>query len=191
MTRRRKAGAKLNGALKGRSNKRFDRSGINSHFIVNLNQFADSSRPVNRGVRCYSLASRQGYMNPLKLILTIKVVFTAVFWSLPLLFFPKRAAKLLGMPVPQPILFAHLLGAAFLALLVGYILGLLDLSHGRGVSNTVWVGVVSNGLAFLILLIFAEQWNRWGTRAVIYMWGSTAMTLLITLGLVVFGVVYN
>jgi hypothetical protein len=130
-------------------------------------------------------------MNPLKIILTIKIIFTAVFWSLPLLFFPKHAARLLRIPVPQPILFAHLLGAAFLALLAGYIMGLLDLDRGKDVSNTVWVGIVSNGLAFLILLIFAGQWSKWDTRAAVYMWGSTAMTLLITLGLIVFGVVYN
>jgi len=130
-------------------------------------------------------------MNPLKIILTIKVFFTAIFWALPLLFFPKHAATLLGIPVPQPILFAHLLGAAFLALLAAYILGLLELKHGKDVSHTVWVGIISNGLAFLILLIFAGQWKRWGTRAEIYMWSSTTMTLLITLGLIVFGVVYN
>ena len=127
-------------------------------------------------------------MNALKIILVIKIVFTAIFWSLPLLFFPKRAAELLRMPVPQPILFAHLLGAAFLALLVGYVLGLLDLSHNKGAGNIVWVGIVSNGSAFLLLLIFAGQWSKWGTRAAAFLWVSTAATLLITLGLVVFGV---
>lgn len=123
-------------------------------------------------------------MSPLKIILTIKIIYTAIFWSLPLLFFPKRAARLLAISAPQPILFAHLLGAAFLALLVGYVLGLLDLANGKEVVNTVWVGIVSNGVAFLLLLIFAGQWNKWGTRAAIYMWSSTAVTLLITLGLI-------
>src|SRR5215218_2871717 len=130
-------------------------------------------------------------MNPLKLVLTIKIIFTAIFWALPLLLIPKQAARLLRIPVPQPILFAHFLGSAFLALLAGYILGLLELNHGKDVSNTVWVGIISNGSAFLILLLFAGQWKRWGTKAKIYMWGSTIMTLLITLGLIVFGVVYN
>ena len=130
-------------------------------------------------------------MNPLKIILTAKIIFTALLWALPLLFIPKHAARFLGIPVPQPILFAHLLGSAFLALLAGYILGLLELNHGKDVSNTVWVGIISNGSAFLILLLFAGQWKRWGTKAKIYMWGSTIMTLLITLGLIVFGVVYN
>jgi len=130
-------------------------------------------------------------MNPLKIVLTIKIIFTAILWALPLLLFPKCAARFLRIPIPQPILFAHLLGAAFLALLAGYILGLLELIHGNDVSNTVWVGIISNGLAFLLLLIFAGQWKRWGTRAEIYMWISTTMTLLLSLGLIVFGVVYN
>jgi hypothetical protein len=130
-------------------------------------------------------------MNPLKIVLTVKIIFTALVWALPLLFIPKHAARCLGIPVPQPILFTHLLGAAFLALLAGYILGLLDLNQGKDVSNTVWVGIISNGVAFLLLLIFAGQWRRWRTKAEIYMWSSTIMTLLITLGLIVFGVVYK
>jgi hypothetical protein len=127
-------------------------------------------------------------MSALKFILIVKIVFTAFFWSLPLLFFPKRAAKLLHMPVPRPILFAHLLGAAFFALLVGYVLGLLDLCHGKGAGNTVLVGIVSNGSACLLLLIFARRWSKWRRGAAIYLWVSTAVTLFITLGLVVFGV---
>ena len=130
-------------------------------------------------------------MSPLKIVLTIKIIYTAAFWSLPLLVCPRRAAKLLGIPAPQPILFAHLLGAAFLALLVGYVLGLRDLANGKEAGNTVWVGIVSNGVAFALLLIFAGQWRRWGARGAIYMWSSTAVTLLITLGLIVFGGVYN
>ena len=130
-------------------------------------------------------------MNPLKIVLTVKVIFTALFWSLPLLLFPGYAASLLGIPAPRPVLFLHLLGAAFLALLAGYLLGLLDLHHGREVRHTVWVGIISNGSAFLILLMFAEEWSGWGTRASIYMAGSMVMTLLITLGLIVFGVMQN
>jgi hypothetical protein len=127
-------------------------------------------------------------MNPLKIVLAVKVVFTALCWSLPLLLFPEYAASGLGIPAPQPVLFLHLLGAAFLALLTGYLLGLLDLHHGRDVSHTVWVGIISNGSAFLILLIFAGEWSGWGTKASTYMAGSMVMTLLITLGLIVFGV---
>lgn len=127
-------------------------------------------------------------MNPLKVVLTVKVVFTVLFWALPLLLFPKRAARLLGMPEPQPVLFSHLLGAAFLALTAGYVFGLLNLEQDKAASDVVWVGIISNGLAFIILLMFAGQWSKWGTRAALFLWVSTAMTLLITLGLIVFGV---
>lgn len=127
-------------------------------------------------------------MKALKFVLIVKVVFTALFWSLPLLLFPERAAELLLIPVPQPILFAHLLGAAFLALLVGYVLGLINLSHNKRADDVVWVGVVSNGSAFLLLLMFAGQWSKWGTRAGAFLGFSTAATLLITLGLLRFGV---
>lgn len=126
-------------------------------------------------------------MNALKIILIVKVVFTAVCWSLPLLFFPERAAELLRISVPQPILFAHLLGAAFLALLVGYVLGLRDLYRNKEAGNVVRVGIVSNGSAFLLLLMFAGQWSKWGTRAAAFLGFSTAATLLITLGLAKFG----
>src|ERR1051325_1035913 len=42
---------KLNGAINGLPNKRFDRSGISLPLIARLGAGADSSRPVNRGVR--------------------------------------------------------------------------------------------------------------------------------------------
>jgi hypothetical protein len=93
--------------------------------------------------------------------------------------------------VSQPILFLRLLGAAFFALLSGYILGLRDLHYGRDAHNTVWVGIISNGVAFVVLLAFKSEWSGWDTRARLYMYGSSIMTLLITLGLIVFGVVRN
>lgn len=131
-------------------------------------------------------------MNPLEIVLIIKIVFTAFCWALPLLFFPGYAADRLGIqlsqPVSQPILFLRLLGAAFLALLSGYILGLCDLHYGKNALNTIWVGIISNGVAFIVLLVFKAEWIGWGTRARFYMYGSSIMTLLITLGLIVFGV---
>jgi hypothetical protein len=122
-------------------------------------------------------------MNPLKIILIIKIIFTDFFWSLPLLFFPRYAARILGIRLAQPI-FLHLLGGAFFALLSGYILGLRDLHYGKDAHNTVWVGIISNGVAFIILLVFRAEWCGWGSGAMVYMGGSAIMTLLITLGLI-------
>jgi hypothetical protein len=90
------------------------------------------------------------------------------------------------MPEPKPMLFLRLLGAAFLALVVGYISGLLGLSRGDDVRDIVWVGITSNGLASLILCFsgFKGAWKEWGILARIYMWVSALATALITLGLV-------
>jgi hypothetical protein len=130
-------------------------------------------------------------MKPLEIVLMGKIIFTLFLWALPPLLFPKYATRLLGIPPSQPILFLRLLGAAYLALAVGYTLGLIDLYHGKEAQNTVWVGILSNGLAFIILLVYRSEWKRWGTRASVYMYSSTIATLLITLGLIVFGVIRN
>jgi len=130
-------------------------------------------------------------MSPLEIVLIIKIGFTAFCWALPLLFFPRYAADRLGIQLSQPILFLRLLGAAFLALLSGYILGICDLHYGRDAHNTIWVGIISNGAAFIVLLAFKAEWSGWDRRARFYMSGSSVMTLLITLGLIVFGVMRN
>jgi hypothetical protein len=122
-------------------------------------------------------------------VLWVKVLFTLIFWSLPLLAFPTSWFVCMGMPEPRPILFLRLLGAAYLALVVGYISGLCRLGRGDEVQDIVWVGITSNGSAFLILLLFGTTgaWKEWGILARSYMWISTLLTASITLGLVVTG----
>jgi hypothetical protein len=92
----------------------------------------------------------------------------------------------MGMPEPKPLLFLRLLGAAYLALVVGYTCGLRRLARGDEVQDIVWVGITSNGLAFLILLLFGIMgaWTEWGIWAQIYMWISVVITASLTLGLV-------
>jgi cation transport ATPase len=127
-------------------------------------------------------------MSCLHVTLLIKIIYTTFFWFIPLLFFPAFAARWLGIPVPQPILFAHLLGAAFGALLVAYVNGLRDSRKGRNIQRVVVVGVVSNGVACLLLVLFVGEWRQWGgAGAQVYMWASTAMTFLITAGLIICG----
>jgi hypothetical protein len=86
-------------------------------------------------------------------------------------------------------LFLRLLGAAFLALVVGYTSGLRRLGRGEDVRNVVWIGITSNGLASSILLLsgMTGGWNEWGILAQSYMWVSAFATALLTLGLVVAG----
>jgi hypothetical protein len=125
----------------------------------------------------------------LAIVLWIKVLITLTFWSLPLLTFRASWFVRLGMPEPRPMLFLRLLGAAYLALVVGYISSISRLARGDDVRDIVWVGVTSNGSASLILLLFgiAGAWKEWGTLARIYMWVSVLATASITFGLVATG----
>jgi hypothetical protein len=123
----------------------------------------------------------------LETILWVKVLFTLAFWSLPLLTFPASWFAWMGMPEPKPMLLLRLLGAAFLALVVGYMSGILGLGRGEDVRDIIWMGITSNSLASLILFFFGftGAWKEWRRLARIFMWGSAFATALITLGLVV------
>lgn len=129
----------------------------------------------------------------LAIVLWIKVLITLTLWSLPLLIFRASWFVRLGMPEPRPMLFLRLLGAAYLALVVGYISGIGRLGQGDNVRDIVWVGVTSNGSASLILLLFgiAGAWKEWGTLARIYMWVSVLATASITFGLVATGLLQS
>jgi hypothetical protein len=124
-------------------------------------------------------------MQLLKFTLALKI-FLTVCWAASLLFLSKAQFRKLGIAEPQPIVFTRLLGAAFLALLVGYALGLREIYQGEVPSNTIFVGVVSNGLACLILIYFGlkKMWSEWGRMARYSMWASAALTGLITMLLV-------
>lgn len=78
---------------------------------------------------------------------------------------------------------------AYTALIVGYIFGLRNAMTGIYPAEVVWVGIVSNGGACLLLTIAAIQgvWCSWSGLAQGYMWGSLIATGAITTGLIVFG----
>jgi hypothetical protein len=123
----------------------------------------------------------------LKLVLQIKILITLVAWSLPLVILRPSFFMMVGFPDPKElIIFIRLLGAAYFSLVIGYILGYLDLGRGESIDNTVIVGIVSNLLACIILLIngVLGKWKNWGMLAKIYMWGSVIATGGITAGLV-------
>jgi len=122
----------------------------------------------------------------LKATLILKILLT-IGWSASLLFLSGTQFEKLGVPEPHPLLFTRLLGAAFLALLLGYALGLRDLYRGEIPVNTMLVGIVSNGLACVILVYFGFQgtWSTWGNVAGYCMWGSALFTGLITVFLVI------
>jgi hypothetical protein len=124
---------------------------------------------------------RKFIMYILRATLILKI-FLTICWSAALLFLSGTQFEYLGMPQPAPILFTRLLGAAFLALLVGYALGLRDLQRGKMPINTMLVGIVSNGLACVLLVYFGLKgtWSEWGALAQYSMWGSAIFTGTIT-----------
>ena len=128
-------------------------------------------------------------MRSLAWVLKIKILCTLVLWSLPLLMLPSSWFVRIGMPEPRTMVFFRLLGAAYFALVVGYVDGLFRLRRGEDVRNTVWVGITSNGSASLILLFFGitGAWREWGIWAQLYMWVSLLATASITAWLVIAG----
>jgi hypothetical protein len=116
-----------------------------------------------------------------------KIVVTAVFWCVPLLASPPSLIQAIGMPSPHPIVFARLLGAAYLALLVVYWHGWTEARRGSRCIVAVRAGVVSNGLAALLMVGYgvAGEWDGWSVAGQAYMWGSGMLAGAITVGLLV------
>ena len=87
-------------------------------------------------------------------------------------------------------MFVRMLGWAYFALCVGDCFGLQASLSGRRLMGPIWVGIVSNGGAFIYLLYYGAtgNWSEWGSAVKFIVWISTAATALITLGLVVYGV---
>ncbi len=122
-------------------------------------------------------------------VLTFKIAFTVVGACVPLLLLSESALQWLGFEVPQPILFLRMLGMAYAALIVGYAFGLKDAKRGIYPAHVVWIGIVSNGGAALILSFAALNgtWAQWGDLAQILMWSSLICLTGITAGLIAFG----
>lgn len=133
------------------------------------------------------IAARSG-QGALRFVLWVKVAFTLV-WAGLLLFLSAEQFETLGMvDRPQPRVFTRLLGVAFVALLYGYLRGIQALNAGRAPKDAVAVGIVSNGLASVMLIAHgvAGDYDGWGKLAQGGMWVSAAATGLITLGLTAF-----
>eukprot|EP00127_Corallochytrium_limacisporum_P005431 Clim_evm43s204 gene=Clim_evmTU43s204 len=84
-------------------------------------------------------------------VLQVKIVATMVAWSIPLILpLPAFVHSILGLP--EPSIFTKLLGVAYLALCVGYYKGLGDVRSGVRPTQTIYVGIVSNGGACVMIL---------------------------------------
>jgi len=116
-------------------------------------------------------------------ILKFKIFCTIIFWSLPLLVLPPAWFPYIGLPVPEPMIWIRLLGAAYLALTVLYYLGLIELENGRSATQAVWIGITSNGLACAILVYsgITGAWSTWSVQGQFIMWSSVILTFFITI----------
>ena len=128
-------------------------------------------------------------MKALARTLIAKIVMTALLWSIPLLLFPQSWFPALGIPTITPSVFQRLLGAAWLALVVGYSFGLAQVRKGEMPTGVVWMGIVSNGLGAVILSAYglSGAWRTWSGLGQVYMWVSAGATLWITISLLAFG----
>ncbi len=127
-------------------------------------------------------------MRALKALLIRKIAITGLFWCVPLLAFPSAWFVALGIPSPEPLIFVRLLGAAYLALLVGYYMGVRGMGQGESPAQVIHMGIASNGLACLLLVVFGttSAWSSWDTGAQIFMWLSTAGACAMTFSLLRF-----
>lgn len=127
-------------------------------------------------------------MRGLRGLLIRKIVITGIFWCIPLLAFPTSWLVALGIPAPEPLVFVRLLGAAYVALLVGYYMAIKGLEKGENPEQAIYMGIASNGLACVLLAYFGitGSWSSWGVGAQVFMWISALGALAITFNLLRF-----
>ncbi|MEM9256763.1 MAG: hypothetical protein AAGA91_15050 [Pseudomonadota bacterium] len=132
-------------------------------------------------------------MSNLSKVLVFKIVATLAFWCAPLILFPASLLERFGFPEQQSYMFVRMLGWAYLALCVGYFVGLKASLKGKRLMGPIWVGLVSNGGACGYLLYYGVTgtWSQWGGPVQFIGWSSVVATAAITLGLFVFGVKGN
>ena len=129
-------------------------------------------------------------MSPLSKVFIVKIAATVLFWCLPLILLPASLMEAVGFPKQDTYLFVRLLGCAYLALCAGYGFGLRSSLQGKRTLGPIWVGIVSNGGAFLVLCYYglAGSWVSWGRAIQLIGWASVVASFSIALALFVFGV---
>ena len=124
----------------------------------------------------------------LQITLIVKIAITLVVWSIPPLFFPVSVLQWLFAETAaltasyEALLFnTRLMGVAFFALLAGYAFGLGAIRRGEFPYHVVYVGLVSNGGATLLILIAAlsgsfDAWPMFA-RAAYFMSGAVLFAI--------------
>ena len=128
-------------------------------------------------------------MSHLSKVYVFKIGATVLFWCLPLLLFPRELLSAVGFPEQESYMFVRMLGWAYLALCVGYYVGLQASLRGERLMGPIYVGLCSNGGACLILLYYglSGAWSGWGGWVQFIGWSSIPATFFITLGLYWYG----
>jgi len=121
---------------------------------------------------------------PVRRVLAVKIVATLTLWAFPALLLPPEWFATLGIPEPSLalIVFVRLLGAAYLALVSGYLLAWRAPAKHPG---AILVGIVSNGLAAMVILSVGAQGGfvSWSTLGALYIWGSGLLTATLAVAL--------
>ena len=117
-------------------------------------------------------------MKSLRNILIFKIVVTIVVWCIPLIMFPESFFVRFGIPISGTLLFFRLLGVAYLALVIGYILGLIEIHRDKKPFQAIWLGISSNGLACAVLLYYGltGEWSTWQIPSQFLLWASAFVT---------------
>ena len=99
---------------------------------------------MSAGIQPLGLSEERA-LRLLERTLVSKIVLTTVLWAVPFLFFSREALEPLMGVVPEPLFSLRLLGWCYVALIVGYGAGLLEVRAGRMPWGVVAMGLVSNG----------------------------------------------
>lgn len=117
-------------------------------------------------------------MTWLTLLLLIKIGFTVITCSIPLLFFSKeKLASILGVGL-EAIPICRMWGVAVTAILVGYAAGIQPAETGAFPYGVVVMGIFSNVMATITLLL-TGMWRK--TKAGTIVFGSIAMGLILAM----------
>ena len=127
-------------------------------------------------------------MNYLQYVLIFNIALTLCVFSLPLMLLPSRWLDGPGFRFSS--FDRRLLGAAYLSLALGYFLGLAHSFEGVYPADNIYVGILSNGLATLVLTgwLVSGRLSDWGRFARCLLAVSALRTGAVTLGLLLFGV---
>jgi hypothetical protein len=120
----------------------------------------------------------------LRQVLAVKIVATLAVWALPALLLPAPWFPTFGIPEPplEQLVFLRLLGAAYVALVVGYALAWRSPARHPG---AILVGIVSNGLAALVIVSVGANggFASWPMLGAVYIWGSAMLTAALAVAL--------